>query len=347
MPTLTVIEDLDVLRDLPPGLLPRVITPVMHQLILQCPPETLHRRVVIAVALPTHGWGQAELPQLILLVLGTILGPTIGVVDQSWAWVFRPHRSHQGVTHQVRRHPSPHRMPDHLTRIQIFDPRQIQPPFRRGDIRDVGDPRLIRARRGERLCQKVVRHGQLMLRIRGGRESTYGFAAYSQLLAQPLDAPDPGQEAVLTQFRLEALRSVGLARAHIGRSDRHFQPCILLSPFRGASLPPGMVAASGDLQHPTQESYGILDTQRHDKRVPGSCALAKYAVAFFRMSRSMRASASSRLSRDTSASRSVTGRRLSPSFASWPCRARNTQFASVLSDIASRLAASGIVTSCS
>jgi hypothetical protein len=63
------------------------------------------------------------------------LGSAIGVVDQPRAWALRPHRSHQGVTHQVRRHPSPDRMPDHLTRIQIFDPRQIQPPFRRRDSR--------------------------------------------------------------------------------------------------------------------------------------------------------------------------------------------------------------------
>src|SRR6185312_7495104 len=87
--------------------------------------------------------------------------------------------------------------------------------------------------------------------------------------------------------------------------------------------------------------------QRHHHCVPGSCAFAKYAVAFFKMSRSIRASASSRFSRDTSASSSVTGRQVSPSPASRPCRARNTQFASVLPDMASRLAASGVVNSCS
>ncbi len=68
---------------------------------------------------------------------------------------------------------------------------------------------------------------------------------------------------------------------------------------------------------------------------------------FFKMSRSIRASARSRLSRDTSASSSVTGRRLSPSVVSWPCRARPTQRSSVLPDILRRLATSGIVTYCS
>ncbi len=92
MSPLTVVEQLNVLRDFPLGLLPRGIPPMMHQLILQRPPETLHRRIVIAVALPTHGRGHAELPQLRLIVLSTILGPTVGVVDQAWAWALRPHR---------------------------------------------------------------------------------------------------------------------------------------------------------------------------------------------------------------------------------------------------------------
>jgi hypothetical protein len=65
------------------------------------------------------------------------------------------------------------------------------------------------------------------------------------------------------------------------------------------------------------------------------------------MSRSIRASARSRLSRDSSASSSVTGRRFSPSVVSWPCRARHTQRSRVLPDMARRLAASGIVTCCS
>ena len=125
---LAVVEHLDVLRNLSPSLLPRMISPMMHQLIFQCPPETLHRRVVIAIALSAHGGDHAELPQLILIVVGTILGATVGVVDQARAWAFCPDCVPQGVVHQVRRHPGPYGIPDDLTRIQIFIPRQIQPP---------------------------------------------------------------------------------------------------------------------------------------------------------------------------------------------------------------------------
>ncbi len=91
MPPLTVVEHLDVLCNLSPSLLPCFIPPMVHQLILQRPPETLHRRIVITIPLPTHGRGHAELPQLLLIVLCTILGPTVGVVDQAWAWTLGPH----------------------------------------------------------------------------------------------------------------------------------------------------------------------------------------------------------------------------------------------------------------
>ena len=279
MSPLPVIEQLTIRRDLAPGLLPRGIPPVVHQLIFQRAPDTLHRGVVIAVALPTHGRGQAKLPQLILIVLGTILRSAIGVVDQPRAWTLRPRRSHQGVTHQGRRHAGLHRIPDHLTRIQSFDPRQIQPPVRRRDIGDVGHPRLIRARHGERLRQEVVRHRQSMRRVRGEREPSHRCTAQAQFLPQPLDAPDPSWKIVLTQFGSQPFRAICLTGTHMGGLDRHFQPRVLLGACRRPTDTPGIVAASGHLQNPTQQSQRILETQRPYERVPGSCAFATYAVA--------------------------------------------------------------------
>ena len=73
MPPLTVIEDLDVLRDLAPCLLTSLVAPVMHQFVLQRAPKTFHRSIIVAVASPTHGRGHAELLQLLLIGLGTIL----------------------------------------------------------------------------------------------------------------------------------------------------------------------------------------------------------------------------------------------------------------------------------
>lgn len=43
---------------------------------------------------------------------------------------------------------------------------------------------------------------------------------------------------------------------------------------------PGIVPASGHVEDPAQQTQRILETQRPHKRVPGSCAFARYAVAF-------------------------------------------------------------------
>ncbi|SPP66129.1 hypothetical protein NITLEN_50169 [Nitrospira lenta] len=60
MAPLTVVEDLNVLRDLPSGLFPRSIAPVMYQFVLQRAPNTFHRGIVVAIASLTHGRGHAE-----------------------------------------------------------------------------------------------------------------------------------------------------------------------------------------------------------------------------------------------------------------------------------------------
>lgn len=144
MAPLTVIEELDILRDLLPGLLPRGIPPVMHQFVLPRTPKTFHRGIVIAVASPTHGRDQAE---LMLMVLGTILRAAIRVVDQAWSWALCPYGHEQGLSHQVRRHPDD-RMADHFTGVEILQASQIQPPFCGRHIGDVGDPDLVRLRGG-------------------------------------------------------------------------------------------------------------------------------------------------------------------------------------------------------
>ena len=49
-----VIEELDVVEDLSPGLIPCVIVLIMNNLIFERAKETLHHRIVITVALAAH-----------------------------------------------------------------------------------------------------------------------------------------------------------------------------------------------------------------------------------------------------------------------------------------------------
>ncbi len=121
VPPLPVIEALDVLGDLVPSLLTGLDAPVMHQFVLQGPPETLHRRIVVAVAAPTHGRNHATLAELLLVDLGTILRAPIGVGDQSRAWALPLHRRSQCLAHQRCRHLGPHRIPDDFAGEPILD----------------------------------------------------------------------------------------------------------------------------------------------------------------------------------------------------------------------------------
>lgn len=141
-----------------PGLLPRGILQVMHQLRLECAPETLHRRVIVAVALATHGRDQAELPQLFLIVLRAIFGPAIRVMQKSRSRALGREGLPERFRHRVRRHPGVHRMVNHLAGEQIFDASQIQPVFRCRYVCDVGDPRLVRSCHNKRLGQDILRH---------------------------------------------------------------------------------------------------------------------------------------------------------------------------------------------
>ena len=296
MPSLAVVEDLDVLRDLSPGLRPGFVTPVMYEFVLQRPPKTFHRCIVVTIPPPGHRSLQPQVFQARLVVLRAILDPAIGVMKQAGGRPSAGDGLHEGRPHQVSCHPGVHRMADHLAGEQILDAGEIEPAFRGRHVRDVGDPGLVRSGRDKRLGQDIRCHRQGMMRFSGRPEPPHLLAAKSQLLTEPLDAPNPGSKAVLAQFGLQPFRAIRLAAAPMGRLDRHLQPRVLLGAHRGAAGAPGVVPASGYVQGSTQDGERILKTQRRHQCVPGSCAFAKYAVAFFKMSRSIRASASWRFS---------------------------------------------------
>ena len=125
MPSLAVVEDVNVLGDLALSLVTGFIAAMMHQFILERAPETLHRRVVIAVPPARHRGAQAELLQPGLVGMRAILGSAIGVMEEPRSWAFRADRHRQGPHPQVRGDAWTHRMADHLACVEILDPRQI------------------------------------------------------------------------------------------------------------------------------------------------------------------------------------------------------------------------------
>src|SRR5690554_2933403 len=68
LPSLTVVEDLDVLRDLPLCFLSCGVLAMVDQFVFQRPPEALDGGVVVAVATATHGSLHVELFKVVAVL---------------------------------------------------------------------------------------------------------------------------------------------------------------------------------------------------------------------------------------------------------------------------------------
>ena len=64
---------------------------MMDKLLLERPPEALHRGIVVAVPFPGHRRQEALLFQPLLVLQGTVLASSIRVVDQARGGVLVAH----------------------------------------------------------------------------------------------------------------------------------------------------------------------------------------------------------------------------------------------------------------
>jgi hypothetical protein len=217
----------------------------------------------------------------------------------------------KGARHQFGRHPPAEGAPDDLAREEVLDRRHKEPALCGRHVGDVSRPDLVGALDREVLSEQV----------RGDRQPVAGIsrlhperplalhATQTQLAPHPLDRAEADAEAVGRQLPLQALGAVGLPRPVVRGPRRQFQPLAKARSRRRLPRQPGVVAASGDFEHAAQDTHRVLSVQFSDHLVARNDSLAKYALAFFRMSRSIRNSAFSRRSRESSASASVTSRR--------------------------------------
>ena len=98
MPSLAVVEDVDVFGDLSDGLRTRFVTPVVHEFVLEGSPETFHRGIVVAVAASRHGRLHARLFQQIPIVASAIRRAAIRMVNQPWGRALGRHGLHERAT---------------------------------------------------------------------------------------------------------------------------------------------------------------------------------------------------------------------------------------------------------
>jgi len=205
---------------------------------------------------------------------------------------------------------------DHATRCQVEQHSEIQPAFRGPQRRDIAGPDAIGLCHGKGPRQPIVSHGRVMAAV--GRDPVAPAAmrpdvAGAHQSAQPAiaDANAFGAQGVLqprTPVDAAMCGMQHLQSAHEGHVGH--------SAWRRRTLLRGVIPASTDLEGPAQDAHGKVCLLRSDERERYSLCLAKKAVAFFRMSRSIRSSRTSRRKR-LSSTRSSSVAALAGGNAAW------------------------------
>src|SRR5512139_1652886 len=129
----------------------------------------------------------------------------------------------------------------------------------------------------------------------------------------------------------------------MGGFNLHFQPPLLLGPFGRLPMEPFVIPTLGYFQHTAHHRYTLPESHCFYDRAPGSDSFAKYAVAFFKMSRSIFTMASSRLTRASSISTSVSGLCCLPTSLSLPSLFALTQYRMVEGETDNLRPTSGIL----
>ncbi len=195
----------------------------------------------------------------------------------------------------------PRRPANHLPREQIEHHSQKEKSLVGPDVGNVRHPDLVRGLGGELACQHVVGH-------RAGRtaQRTWALAvahhrAKPFLLHQPLHTMPAARLAQLAQIPGDLAMPVDRAALQPSMLDQAQQTLVLTSTSARRQTLPRVVPATLHTQHAAHrhqtEIRGVLLHERVLRLHP----LAKYAAAFFRMSRSSVTRRSSASRRRTSA----------------------------------------------
>ena len=118
---LSVIEPLDVIKDICPGVGASLIPPPMHPFPFEYGKNALRHGMVITVPHATHAADNPMRVEKRLTLLRRVLGAPVGMEDDRLRTPLLPHGHQYGLEDQVARQLRLHRPPNHLARKQIED----------------------------------------------------------------------------------------------------------------------------------------------------------------------------------------------------------------------------------
>ena len=264
--------------------------------------------VVPAVSLTTHRANHSIFRQQRLKGMARVLTPPVRVMDQACRWSAAKPRHRQCIGHNVSRHARLQRPPNHFSVKQIKHDGQVQPAFIRPQIGDVRRPDLVRRAGLKIAIQHVLRHRQIVFRIRRRLIAALMPCSHIILSHQSLHPGFAGRETPVSQFPEHAGTAIGTLELSMNRLDQcqHLRIRQTLALWRTAPLP-GAIAADTNCQDTTHFCQTILRAMLIDPGVLHSASFAKYAAAFFMISFSRLSLAFSARNLESSICSSVTG----------------------------------------
>ncbi len=184
-------------------------------------------------------------------------------------------RAHDQLGPQVIRHGPPH----HAPTAHVKDHRQIEEPLaRRGHVRDIGDPKLVRRAGREGALDQVGRRRGQRIALRGVERAPamtpHEAGAAQEARNARASAARPGRH----ELRRHARHARGAAARLVDRADLLSERCVDPGAGRRCARAPGPLAARGDTQHVAKPADGMVGLLAFHARVgahrsaPVSCA---------------------------------------------------------------------------
>ena len=223
-----------------------------------------------------------------MIVVATVLAAAIAMHDQTR---LRPPvvDSHlYRIDDQAAVDIGRHRPADDSPRVKVLHGAQVEPSFPRGHVRDVANPHLVGFLGRKVSIEQVWRHRQRVPRIGRALELSLGFRGNSGNAHHLGHEVHTAAIAQGHQFTMDAWTAVDTSTFSVNDLD-HFRESLSADcelTFRSSF--PSVIATARDLQNAAHHGNWPTIGMPVDERVPHFFSFAKKAVAFFKISRSMR-----------------------------------------------------------
>lgn len=303
-----VVKHFDIFKGYASDLVPCLESIAKDPLVFETVEPAFRGRVVPAVPLATHRANHSIFRQQRLKGMARILTSPVGVMDQACRWSATKPRHGQCIGHDVSSHTRFQRPSNHLPVEQIKHNGQVQPAFIRPQIGDVSRPDLVRCAGLKVPIQHVLRHRQIVFRIRRCLITALMPCSHIVIPHQAFHPRFACRETPVSQLPEHTGTAIGALELSMDRLDQrqHLRIRQTLALWRAAPLP-GAIAADTDCQDTTHFCQTVLWAMLIDPGVLHSASFAKYAAAFFMISFSRLSLTFSARNRESSICSSVTG----------------------------------------